>query len=928
MSYNKTLNLPRTNFSMKANLAGKEPYIQKEWDKKEIFKRRLEKNKDKEPFILHDGPPYANGHIHIGTALNRILKDMVIKYKSMSGYRAPFVPGWDCHGLPVEYELLKKIDKKKINDKVKFRKEAAKYALNFVNIQRKEFRRLGLVGEWDNPYLTLNPVYEKTIVKSFKELYLNGYIYRAQKPVYWCSSCKTALAEAEVEYKDITSPSVYVKFPMVSEKPGFIDKDSEVSALVWTTTPWTLPANLALCFHPDYEYAYLKKGKESLIVAKSFAGQYHGYQVVGTVKGSDLEGAKFSSPFRKEYSEGINGSFVTLEEGTGIVHIAPGHGEEDYQIGLEYDLGILSPVDESGRFKGAGVEEIEGKDVFESDPVIIEFLEARNLLFAKEDITHPYPHCWRCKSPIVYRATKQWFLEVDKSGLREKILKKINEVNWYPASSIKRIKAMIENRPDWCLSRQRLWGVPIPVFYCKSCGKIIANEESLTRVEEEFSKNGSNSWFEKSAKELLGDDFKCSCGSGEFKKEGDILDVWFDSGVSNMAVLENRDGLSWPADLYLEGSDQHRGWFQTSLIPAVAIKGKSPYRGVLTHGFIVDAEGKKMSKSAGNAVAPQDIIKKYGADLLRLWGASENYFTDVKISDEIVAQMVTKYRRIRNTLRFILGNTGDYPSDLKINYEDLTGIDKYVLGKFSEMAATVKKNYENLSFHKSMRAIHDFCNLTMSSLYFNILKDRLYVSHPDDPARRRSQYTLKLIGENLLKLLFPVLSHTAEEAWKKYIKEQDLSGDKYPESIMLCDIKKLPESWDNSGIRKEWKSIIAIRDIVLKEVEVAKEKEIIKDPLQAGVAIKTSDKAVFDFLRAYRNKWKEYFIVSDVKIKMADDLEYGVEFLGGRLTVDVAPAAGKKCVRCWLMSDSVGRNDKHSELCARCSKIVEKLETG
>ncbi|MEA3506029.1 MAG: class I tRNA ligase family protein, partial [Elusimicrobiota bacterium] len=526
----------------------------------------------------------------------------------------------------------------------------------------------------------------------------------------------------------------------------------------------------------------------------------------------------------------------------------------------------------------------------------------------------------------VYRATKQWFLNVDKSGLREKILKKIDDVKWYPDTSVKRIRAMIENRPDWCLSRQRLWGVPIPVFYCKECGDMLTTEESFDRIAGEFYKNGSDAWFEKSPEELLGDKIKCSCGSRDFVKENDILDVWFDSGVSNMAVLENREELSWPADLYLEGSDQHRGWFQSSIIPAVAIKRTPPYRGVLTHGFIVDSEGKKMSKSVGNVVAPRDVIKKYGADLLRLWAASENYFTDVKISDEILAQMVTSYRRIRNTIRFILGNTGDYPSGKVINYSELTDIDKYVLDRFYRTAATVRENYEALSFHKAMRSVHDFCNLTMSSLYFNILKDRLYVSHPDDPARRSSQYTLKMIGENLLKMLFPVLSHTAEEAWKKYIKEQDLSGDNYPASIMLSDIEELPGEWNNSDIRKEWDKITALRDIVLKEVEVAKEKEVIKDPLQAVVTITASSREIVDFLKSNESKWKEYFIVSSVVLDGPQELAGGQPFSGGQLKVEVTSARGDKCVRCWLISDTVGKDSEHKELCSRCSAIVRELE--
>ncbi|MGM0440810.1 MAG: isoleucine--tRNA ligase [Elusimicrobiota bacterium] len=943
MNYAKTLNLPNTNFSMKANLSGKEPFIQKDWKKKEVYKKLLEKNKDNETFILHDGPPYANGHIHTGHALNRILKDIVLKYKAMNGYYTPFVPGWDCHGLPVEYELMKKMGSDAGKDKLKFRKRAADYAKNFVNIQRDEFRRLGLLGEWENPYLTLNKEYEEKIIECFKDIYLKDFIYRELKPVHWCYSCRTALAEAEVEYRDIESPSIYVRFEMTRKSAKEFKKD--VYALAWTTTPWTLPANVALFFDPEIRYAFIENEDEILIVAREIYernrdGLFENYSIAENEQGEEviMAGEKltmynFKTPFGDRISQPISGhNLVDLEEGTGIIHIAPGHGEEDYIEISKYNsaqkttddrIDILSPVNSDGRFTDeADCREVTGEHVFDADGKIVELLNDRGLLFKKKDISHSYPHCWRCKSPVIFRATKQWFMKID-NNFREKLLDNVKSVNWYPEAAENRITAMLENRPDWCLSRQRMWGVPIPVFYCEECDNLLATKESFEKVQDMVAEEGTDAWFEKSAGEILGRGFTCeNCGSENFRKESDILDVWFDSGVSSFAVLENRENLSWPADMYLEGSDQHRGWFQTSLIPSVAIQEQPPYRNVLTHGFVVDAEGKKMSKSVGNVISPQEVVKEFGADILRLWVASEDYFTDVKLSDEILKQITTYYRRIRNSIRFIMGNLQNFGPEDELEYEDLTSLDKFMLHKFHSTLTDVKKYYDDFLFYRATKEIHDFCNIWLSSFYFNILKDRLYVEADNSLKRRSSLTVLKIIGEELLKLIAPVLTHTAEEAWQKYLKEQGLK-DQYPESILLCEIKEdIPDKWNNSELAKNWDSIIELRDIVLKEIEKAKEEEIVKDPLETSVTIKTDSKKLLKYFKNVPGDWKEYFIVSEVNFKK-EDIDRGIKFLSGKISVEIKHAHGEKCERCWMITENVGESREHPGLCKRCVDIVK-----
>ncbi|MFH1238633.1 MAG: isoleucine--tRNA ligase, partial [bacterium] len=643
MDYSPTLNLPKTDFPMKANLSKKEPEIQEKWEDHKIYCLLRQTAKGKPKYMLHDGPPYANGRIHLGHALNKILKDIIVKYKTINGYDAPYVPGWDCHGLPIEYQLLKELnlDKNQVNQ-VEFRQKAAEFARHFIGVQKEEFKRLGVFGDWDNPYITMDPAYEAKIIEVFKKLVKNGYIYKGLKPVHWCADCETALAEAEVEYHDHTSPSVFVKF-LVKES-SFLEGlglQADIYILIWTTTPWTLLANVAVAFHPNYDYAVVKldakHNNQLLVMAKELAAGImkkagiEKYEILKVFKGKELEGLKCRHPFLDRESVGILADFVTMEEGSGVVHIAPGHGEEDYFIGLKYKLPVIVPVDNKGKFtKEAG--EFAGQYVFKANKNIIEKMRQDGSLLLSDDISHTYPYCWRCKNAIVFRATEQWFMSVDKNDLRQKMLKIIKEVKWVPPVGENRIAGMVEVRPDWCLSRQRYWGVPLPIFYCLKCHKPLMTEQSIDKVQQLFLKEGSDAWFIRSAEEILGSDTKCpACGSTKFRKETDILDVWFDSGVSHEAVLKERKELVYPADLYLEGSDQHRGWFQTSLIPAAALDGKAPFKTVLTHGFTVDGEGKKMSKSTGNVISPQQIIAKQGADILRLWVASEDYTEDIRI---------------------------------------------------------------------------------------------------------------------------------------------------------------------------------------------------------------------------------------------------------------------------------------------------------
>jgi isoleucyl-tRNA synthetase len=950
MEYNKTINLPFTKFQMKADLPKREPEIQRKWEEMRIYEAIQEKNKGGPRYILHDGPPYANGNIHMGHALNKILKDIVIKFKLMEGFNVPFVPGWDCHGLPIEYQLLKSLGiKKEEIDRVEFRKKARAYALEFAGIQKEEFKRLGIFADWENPYLTMSYDYEAKIIEVFKRLVVKGYIYKGKKPVYWCANCETALAEAEVEYSNHTSHSVYVKFPV--KKPGKkrnpefellakrgLESAIPISVLIWTTTPWTLPANVALAFHPEYEYVWVKltspeSKEEIIIVAKELTSNLmeklgiKNYDILKVWRGRDFEGGIFSHPFMERDSLGICADFVTLEEGTGVVHIAPGHGQEDYQIGLKYGLPVLAPVDDKGRFTKE-VAQFSGMDVFSCDALIIEKLKNSSHLLYSEEIVHAYPHCWRCKKPIIFRATEQWFLNVDKDRLREKMLEVVKKVKWIPKIGENRISSMVEVRPDWCLSRQRYWGVPLPIFYCKNCGEPLMSEESIDAVRDLVLREGSDAWYIKKEEEILPEGIEChKCKGKEFIKEEDILDVWFDSGVSHEAVLKERENLSWPADLYLEGSDQHRGWFQTSLIPAVALENGAPFRSVLTHGFVVDGEGRKMSKSIGNVIAPQEIIEKYGAEILRLWVASEDYREDVRISSEILSHIVDGYRRIRNTFRFLLGNLSDFSLSQKVKYEEMPEIDRWMLHLLQELISQVREGYESFEFHRVYRAIHNFCTKELSSFYLDVLKDRLYTFARDSFLRKSAQTVLYEIAVNLIKLTVPILSHTAEEAWEMVPEV------KQP-SVFLTNFPQVKKKYWNEQLNEKWENILTIRRSVVKALELARKREIIGSSLEAEVDLYTLDKTLLTFLHNYKKDWKEILIVSEVKLfEEAPSGQSGIEKSEvimkseeiPELYMKVKRAPGKKCVRCWNWSPSVGEDREHHQLCARCVEVVKNL---
>jgi len=944
MEYNKTINLPSTQFQMKADLSKREPQIQKMWEEMKLYPAIQEKNKRGPKYVLHDGPPYANGNIHMGHALNKILKDMVVKFKLMEGFNAPFVPGWDCHGLPIEYQLLKSLGLSKEEiDRVEFRRKARTYAEEFARIQKEEFKRLGIFGNWENPYLTMSYDYEAKIIEVFKRLAGQGYVYRRKKPVYWCANCETALAEAEVEYSNHTSHSIYVKFPVKK-----VRKDEEsrfefaTSILIWTTTPWTLPANIALAFHPEYEYAWIRLspldyslGEEVVIVAKELASNLmerfgiKKYQILKISRGKDFEGSLSIHPLMGRDSVGICANFVSLDEGTGIVHIAPGHGEEDYQIGLKYGLPILAPVDDKGKFTEE-VPEFSGMEVFSSDKPIMEKLKSSSRLLHSENIVHTYPHCWRCKKPIIFRATEQWFLDVDKNKLREKMLKAIRDVKWIPKIGENRISSMVEGRPDWCLSRQRYWGVPLPIFYCKNCGEVLMSEESISAVQDLILRDGSDAWYVKKEEEILPKGTKCAkCKESKFIKEKDILDVWFDSGVSHEAVLKERENLSWPADLYLEGSDQHRGWFQASLIPAVALEKRAPFRSVLTHGFVVDGEGRKMSKSIGNVIAPQEIIEKYGAEILRLWVASEDYREDVRISQEIISHLVDGYRRIRNTFRFLLGNLEGFNLLKRVKYEEMSEIDQWMLHKLQELISEVVEGYECLELHRVYRDIHNFCTRELSSFYLDVLKDRLYTFGRDSLPRRSAQTVLYEIGVSLIRLTAPILSHTAEEAW------QMMPEVKEP-SVFLTNLPRVEKRYCNQRLKERWEKILVVRKSVVKALEIARKEKIIGSSLEAEVDLYPKEKELATFLSNYEKNWREIFIVSEVKVfekvaavltalgKGKSEVMIQSEDMP-ELHIGVKTAPGRKCVRCWNWSPTVGENREHPQICSRCVEVVNSL---
>ena len=933
--YKDTLNLPKTDFPMKANLTQKEPVIMKFWEEKKVYEKLQENRKNSEHYILHDGPPYANGHIHIGHALNKILKDIIVKYKSMRGFYSPYVPGWDCHGLPIELQVDKNLgDKKDKFDILEKRKLCKEYATKFVDIQRDEFKRLGVFGDWQNPYLTMTYTYEAAIVREFCKFVEAGYVYKGKKPVHWCPSCITALAEAEVEYGDKESPSIFVKFALDEENTNKFSptlKGKKMFVLIWTTTPWTLPANLAIAFHPDFDYVAFENNNEVYIVAE---GRVEALKekiglngnVIAKKTGKDLEGLNALHPFIQRKSKAVLGEFVSLDEGTGIVHIAPGHGEDDYKIGLKYGLDIYAPVDDHGKFKFVGDEQaspLQGKFVFKANAEIIDILKNKNALIKEEKVTHSYPHCWRCKKPVIFRATEQWFISMERNNLREKSLSEINNVMWIPKWGKDRIQGMVANRPDWCVSRQRAWGVPITLLKCETCEEFVTDHDVLSGIVSLVEAHGADIWFMKKTEELLPPGYKCKkCGSASFLKEIDILDVWFDSGVSHAAVMEVDDRLSWPADMYLEGSDQHRGWFQSSLLASVGTRGKAPYRTVLTHGFVVDGRGKKMSKSLGNVVAPQEVIKTNGAEILRLWVSAEDYRDDIRISKEIIDRLTEAYRKIRNTCRFLLGNIYDFNN--KDYSKDLLEIDRWAMSRLQTFIKNVVSAYENFGFHEVFHNIYNFCVVDMSSFYLDVLKDRLYTFKSDSDERRAAQWVLYQILSAMTRLMAPILSFTAEEVWQS-IRNREQNAEyrtqKSEDSVFLASFPEFDEGYYDQELEKKWDDLFVLRNEVNKALEIKRAERFIGNSLEAKIILYYPQK-YNTLISEYKDFLTGFFIVSAVEImdKSPEDSYKSTEMEGLEIKVERAP--GTKCQRCWNRSESVGTFTEAPEICERCYKVI------
>jgi isoleucyl-tRNA synthetase len=932
--YQKTLNLPQTDFAMKAGLAQKEPQMLGLWQKDGIYKRIRQKAQGSTPFILHDGPPYANGHIHIGHALNKILKDMIVKYKTMKGFDALYIPGWDCHGLPIEHQLLKDMKASKSDfDTMVFRKKAHDYAMKFVDIQREEFKRLGIFAQWDDPYLTLSPHYEYWILKSLASLTQKGYVYRSLKPVNWCFSCETALAEAEVEHENKKSPAVYVKFQVENPQVLNLPTDKKVFLLIWTTTPWTLLANVAVAVNSNFDYtAWELKGSDEILIAESSTRpiilgkvpkSHDESMMYDIIKGKELTKLTYVHPFGKiQHCPVVAADYVTKEDGTGLVHTAPGHGQDDFQTGLRYNLPILMPVNSKGVFTEEGAP-FNGQFVFKANDQIIANLQDRGLLYFTEEINHSYPHCWRCKNPIIFRATQQWFLSIDHNNLRSQLREVIEtQVEWIPAAGLERILGMVNTRPDWCLSRQRLWGVPIPALICQGCnGQQKLLVEVIEHVAALVKKHGSDIWFEKELDELLPAGFKCpDCGGHDFQKAQDILDVWFDSGVSHQAVFHEMIHSPLPADLYLEGSDQHRGWFQSSLIPSVAIDQKAPYRQVLTHGFVVDGAGRKMSKSLGNIIKPQEIIDTYGADILRLWVASSSYNEDVRVSKEIIDRLVDAYRKIRNTLRYLLGNLHGFEADKHIlEYEHLLELDRWALNRLARTICTLDQAYERYDFVQVFKTVYSFCNEDLSSIYLDILKDRLYTCPANLKERLSAQTVLYYILDALTRILAPVLSFTAEETLEFTPKRTSVKTG----SVHTLPWPLVDRNWISVDIEEKFKVLLDMRGFVLKALDEQRKSGKIGSGLQAKVVITTVSNRDYQYFSSFKETLASIFIVSQVELKQASSVTAPLSDYFSQTEVQIYPADGIKCARCWNWRTDVGKSLLHPALCARCTEVVE-----
>ena len=905
--YGQTLNLPKTDFPMRGNLPENEPKIFDEIFENDLYEKMIKKNEGKEPFVLHDGPPYANGEIHTGHALNKALKDTIVRYKNLKGYYTPFVPGFDTHGMPTEKKAIEKLglnrDEIPVN---KFRDTCKEFTQEYKDKQIKGFKRLGVVADWKNPYITYQPQMEAKQLGVFGTMYKKGYIYKGLKPVYWCTDCETALAEAEIEYKDVKSNTAYVKFPVIEGKGLFDERDTYV--VIWTTTPWTLPGNTGITISPDFKYSLVEAQGEKLIMASELVdnvmklAEIEDYSVIKEYEGKELEGVICKHPFMKRESRVVLGSddtiLVELDTGTGAVHTAPGYGKEDYLCGLKNGLDMVVAVDSKGhQTEEAGI--FAGMYYAKSDKEIIKWLDENGYLLKKQEITHSYPHCWRCKHPVIYRATSQWFASVD--GFRKEALEAIKGVKWYPAWGEERITKMIEDRNDWCISRQRTWGVPLPIFYCKECEKEYVTEESLEKIQNLVKEHGTNIWYELSEKELMPEGAKCSeCGCTEFKKETDIMDVWFDSGSTHESVLAER-GLP-EANMYLEGSDQYRGWFQSSLLTSIATKGKAPYKEVLTHGYVVDEKGRKMSKSLGNGIDPMDLVNKYGADIVRLWALSSDYTSDVSISDGIIKQVAEVYRKIRNTARYILGNTNDFDVNNPVPYENLEEIDKWALTKLNKLIDECTKAYDSYDFKKAYQAINTFCVIDMSNFYLDIIKDRLYTAKPNSVERKSAQTAMYEILNALVKILAPMTCFTAEEIWKFMPHKANENA----ESVMLTNYPEVNPKYENKELEEKWNKIIKLKEAVAKKLEEARAEKIIGHSLNAKVVISAEGEEL-KFLNANKDQLMTVFIVSGLEIKE------------GASEIKVEVAEGEKCERCWMYNDHL-----EDGLCPRCKEVLEK----
>ncbi len=920
--YNSTLNLPATDFPMRGNLPKREPEILKKWEDSRLYYKMIEKNQGKPSYILHDGPPYANGEIHLGTALNKTLKDFIVKYKNMSGFCAPYVPGWDTHGLPIELKAMKSIGVENgAIPPVELRKHCRDFAMTHVKNQMKQFKRLGTLGDYDDPYLTLKHEYEARQVEVFGKMAKDGYMYKGLKPVYWCPDCNTALAEAEIEYSNDPCHSIYVKFNVTDDKGLFTAMGldlSKVFFVIWTTTTWTIPGNLAICLGPDYDYTLVQVGNEYYVMANELvkttmeSAGISEYKTIGLFRGSELEHIKTKYPLYDRLSPVIVGDHVTLESGTGCVHTAPGYGVEDFEVCKNYDdIGILVCVDAKGR-QTAEAGEFEGMDTDTANKAIAKKLEEVGALLAIQKIVHQYPHCWRCNSPIIYRATEQWFCSVN--GFKDEAVKAIESVKWIPAWGEDRIKGMVRDRSDWCISRQRTWGVPIPIVYCKDCGKPIVTDETIKSISDMFKAEGADAWWIKEPAEFIPSTVKCECGCGEFTKEYDIMDVWFDSGVSHTAVMEQHKGLSWPADLYLEGADQYRGWFQSSLLTSVVYKGSAPYKAVCTHGWVVDGEGKTMHKSLGNGIAPNEITDVYGADILRLWVASSDYHSDIRISQPILKQLSEAYKKIRNTARFILGNLGNgkgfNPDTDCVSDDKLTELDKWALMRLDSLIDKVNEGYNAFDFHIAFHAIHNFCVTDMSNFYLDIIKDRLYCEKEDSEVRRAAQTAMYRILSAVARLAAPIISFTAEEIWT-YMPHTS-TDDK--ESIFL---NQMPEK---SGIEfsdefvSKWEFIYSTRETVNKVLEEKRNEKLIGKSLEANIIIHCGE-SLYEKYNALTEELKDILIVSGVSASKDGNDEVP--------EIEVIKAEGDKCERCWSYSNTVGSDSEHPTLCARCAAVVK-----